>query len=104
MNLPTKHKVHILRYPPRLLNYWNFNVRHPVWIKLFFLTIFSVESELCITEDLSLELNLTILENMFECVVKVLHKVVFTSVIRVEGTFRVIEKVFLHLHVGVIAI
>jgi hypothetical protein len=71
MNLSTKHKVHILRYPPRLLHYWNLNVRHPVWVELFFLAIFSVESKLGITEDLSLELNLTILENMFESVVKV---------------------------------
>jgi len=90
MNLPTKHKVHILRYPPRLLNYWNFNVRHPVWIKLFFLTIFSVESELCITEDLSLELNLTILENMFESVVKVFETRVEN--LSLESWFQLLEE------------
>jgi hypothetical protein len=90
MNLPTKHKVHILRYPPRLLNYWNFNVRHPVWVKLFFLTIFSVESELGTTEDLSLELNFTILENMFECVVKVLETRVEN--LSLESWFQLLEE------------
>ena len=90
MNLPTKHKVHIFRYPPRLLNYWNFNVRHPVWVKLFFLTIFSVESELGTTKDLSLELNFTILENMFECVVKVLETRVEN--LSLESWFQLLEK------------
>ena len=73
MYLPTQHKVHILRYPPRLLHHWNLNIRHPFWIELLFLTILRVESELSTAEDLPLKLNLTVLEHMLECFVEVLE-------------------------------
>jgi hypothetical protein len=56
-----------------LLHHWNLNVRHPVWIELFFLAVLRIESELGTAEDLSLELDLTVLEDMLECFVEVLE-------------------------------
>lgn len=73
MNLATQHKVDILRYPSWLLHHWNLNVSHPVWIELFFLAVLRIESELGTAEDLSLELDLTVLEDMLECLVEVLE-------------------------------